>query len=112
MNKHKTDELNPSEEICRELAIIMEEISRYHMPFGKYGPDNYPPDGVPLYDLPYPYLAYFKKNSGFPNGKLGKLMEFIYHAKLDGADAMFEPLRERNGGRTRLHSVPRKEWEF
>ena len=29
------------------------------MPFGKYGPLHFPPRGVPLYDLPVEYLAWF-----------------------------------------------------
>src|SRR5688572_23533054 len=52
------------------LAEALEEIGRWHMPFGKYGPKNYPPNGVPLYDLPDEYVIWFQHN-GFPKGRLG-----------------------------------------
>ena len=39
-----------------EFEETMLEISRTFMPFGKYGPQNYPPSGVPIYDLPFEYL--------------------------------------------------------
>src|SRR5262245_32382725 len=38
------------------LAEALGIIARWHMPFGKYGPQHYPPNGVPLYDLPAEYL--------------------------------------------------------
>jgi uncharacterized protein (DUF3820 family) len=40
-------------------AAQLEQISRYHMPFGMFGPKQYPPKGVPIYDLPAEYLAWF-----------------------------------------------------
>ena len=40
-------------------AAQLEQISRYHMPFGMFGPKHYPPKGVPIYDLPAEYLAWF-----------------------------------------------------
>ena len=33
-------------------AAALEQISRYCMPFGMFGPKHYPPKGVPIYDLP------------------------------------------------------------
>ncbi len=93
------------------LALLLHELEDTHMPFGKYGPAHYPPKGVPVYDLPYEYLAWFARK-GFPKGKLGKLLEFIYRAKQDGADAIFEPLREGAGGRTGLRKTRRRHWNF
>lgn len=90
------------DELMDEFSEVLKDLVDYHMPFGKFGPDNFPPKGVPVYDLPYEYLAYFKKKGGFPAGKLGRLMEFVYYAKLDGADAMFDPIRKLKGGRTLL----------
>ena len=51
-----------------EFEETMIEISRTFMPFGKYGPDNYPPSGVPIYDLPFEYLDWFQYNGGLPGG--------------------------------------------
>lgn len=82
-----------------------------HMPFGKFGPRSFPPRGIPIYDLPYEYLAYFERK-GFPSGRLGELLRFIYLAKRDGADGMFDPLRARAGGRTSLRQPKQRRWAF
>ena len=87
------------------------EIGRYHMPFGKYGPKHYPPKGVPIYDLPVEYLVWFQ-NQGFPKGRLGELLEIVCHAKMAGADAIFDPIRARKGGRTKLRKARQREWTF
>lgn len=71
------------------------------MPFGRYGPKDYPPYGVPLIDLPSEYLLWFKQR-GFPPGRLGELMEIVCEIKGVGADGVFEPLRWARGGRTDL----------
>lgn len=85
-------------EAFREL---LGEAMTWHMPFGKYGPEHYPPRGVPLRDLPPEYLGWFKQR-GFPSGKLGQLMELVYEAKIHGADEIFRQARARSGGRTDL----------
>jgi len=95
----------------RALARTLMEIAGMHMPFGKFGPPSFPPKGVPIYDLPYEYLAYFERN-GFPRGKLGELLRFVYLAKRDGADGVFAPLRARAGGRTSLRQPKRRHWAF
>ena len=81
------------------------------MPFGKFGPTKFPPHGLPLCDLPYEYLAYFERK-GFPKGRLGELLRFVYLAKRDGADAVFEPLRSAAGGRHSLRRPARRRWRF
>ena len=85
-----------------EFEETMMEISQTFMPFGKYGPDNYPPRGVPIYDLPFEYLDWFQYNGGLPKGQLGELLEIVYHNKKDGSDEAFSHFRKLNGGRTRL----------
>jgi uncharacterized protein (DUF3820 family) len=95
-----------------ELARTLGEIARTHMPFGKYGPKEYPPRGVPIYDLPYEYLAWFARKGAFPKGRLGELLEFVYLAKRDGADAVFDPVRKIRGGRTSLRSERQTNWSF
>jgi len=94
-----------------EFATIMKELASFWMPFGKYGPSRFPPNGIKVYDLPYDYLAYFARK-GFPNGKLGRLLEFVYFAKRDGADAMFDPLRKLAGGRCSLRVKSQRRWNF
>jgi uncharacterized protein (DUF3820 family) len=89
----------PSLEVIQaELAEALAEIGRQHMPFGKYGPQNFPPYGVPLYDLPVEYLIWFKQK-GFPTGKLGKLLELVCQIKVDGSESVFQPFRKAAGGR-------------
>ena len=86
------------ESIQQDLAAALAEIGRLHMPFGKYGPQSFPPNGVPLYDLPVDYLIWFKQK-GFPKGKLGKLLELVCQIKVDGAESVFQPFRDAAGGR-------------
>lgn len=92
-----------------EFAETMAEIGRTHMPFGKYGPQHYPPRGIPLYDLPHEYLHWFATR-GFPGGRLGELLEIVYHVKHDGADEVFNLLRVKAGGRANLR--PRRQRDF
>lgn len=94
-----------------ELAEAVAEIGKMHMPFGKFGPQQHPPKGVPLYDLPVEYLMWFKQK-GFPKGKLGKLLELTCQIKMDGAESVFEPFRRKAGGRHPLKHARRKEWDF
>ena len=94
-----------------EFAKVLGEISRTRMPFGKFGPADFPPHGVPIFDLPYEYLAYFERK-GYPQGRLGELLRFVYFAKRDGADAVFDPLRAAAGGRTVLRRSRRRKWRF
>lgn len=103
--------MNDTSDPNAELARILAEIGRSHMPFGKFGPANYPPHGVPIHDLPYEYLAYFSRRS-FPKGRLGELLNFIYLAKRDGADAIFDGLRAGAGGRTSLRRRQQRRWDF
>lgn len=92
------------DEVFREnLRALLEELAHQRMPFGKYGPEEMPPDGVPLYDLPWEYLHWFAQR-GFPGGRLGELMEMVYHIKGDGADEVFSPLRKLAGGRHPLRA--------
>lgn len=79
----------------KEFIRIMDELKDARMPFGKFGPDAFPPRGLHLYDLPYEYLAWFSRQ-GFPKGKLGDLMAFVYQAKQDGAEGMFDVFRDHH----------------
>ena len=67
-----------------EFEETMMEISQSFMPFGKYGPDNYPPRGVPIYDLPFEYLDWFQYNGDCLKGILvSSLKSFITSRRMD-----------------------------
>ena len=83
------------------LAHDLKEIGSSFMPFGKYGPDHFPPRGVPLYDVPLEYLEWFRRR-GFPQGRLGDLLKVLHQLKTDGCDEFFDEFRRKRGGRTRL----------
>ncbi|HET6408347.1 MAG TPA: DUF3820 family protein [Chthoniobacteraceae bacterium] len=83
------------------MATDLNEIGCTHMPFGKYGPEHFPPRGIPLYDLPLEYLVWFERR-GFPQGRLGELLRILHQLKTDGCDEVFDEFRKRRGGRTSL----------
>ncbi len=86
-------------EIDREdFRNLLGEIAKTHMPFGKYGPKDYPPHGVPIIDLPPEYYSWFHER-GWPKGRLGELMAMVAEIKSTGADHIFEPMRRARGGR-------------
>ena len=96
------------EDITRRMAEDMAAIERTRMPFGKFGPQHFPPDGVPLCDLPAEYLAWFAQK-GFPKGRLGELMKIVYQMKVDGSDLAFDAMRRRAGGKRSLRPPPPKK---
>ena len=52
------------------------------MPFGKY-------KGLRLVDLPEPYIVWFSQK-GFPEGKLGEMLQAVYEIKLNGLEYLFK----------------------
>ena len=64
---------------------ILLELANTKMPFGKY-------QGRFLVDLPEPYLVWFC-NTGFPKGKLGDQLQFLYEIKLNGLEGLLKPLK-------------------
>ncbi len=68
-----------------EWGGVFQDLSIYRMPFGRY-------QGVLLVSLPDEYLMWFKER-GFPQGRLGELMEVVYEIKMVGAEDVFEPIR-------------------
>ncbi|QQL46269.1 putative quorum-sensing-regulated virulence factor [Sulfuriroseicoccus oceanibius] len=97
----------------QEFKRLLMEIGATTMPFGKYGPDNYPPNGLPIDELPWDYLHWFtEKGGGFPKGRLGELLEIVYHAKGDGADAIFAVNRSARGGRRPQRKPRQKDFRF
>lgn len=83
------EEFDPSEGMRQELAGYLAELEVYRMPFGRYKNHH-------LYTLPYEYLHWFvEKGDGFPSGRLGELMEFVYHTKASGSEIVFSRLGKR-----------------
>ena len=54
------------------------------MPYGKY-------KGVAICNLPERYLIWLR-SKGFPEGKLGMLLNTMYEIKLNGLESVVEPL--------------------
>ncbi len=98
------------DDIAQRMAEDMAAIERMRMPFGKFGPQNFPPHGVPIFDLPVEYLAWFAQK-GFPKGRLGDLLKIVHQMKVDGSDFAFDPMRKRNGGRTTLREERPRVWQ-
>ncbi|WP_339699032.1 DUF3820 family protein [uncultured Marixanthomonas sp.] len=65
----------------------LEELANYKMPFGKYK-NQY------LVNIPEPYYVWFKQK-GFPQGKLGNLMQEMYEIKLNGLEGLLRKLIKR-----------------
>ena len=62
------------------------ELAAMRMPFGRYA-------GRRLIDLPEPYVVWFARQ-GFPEGKLGEMLQSVYEIKVNGLEYLFAPLRD------------------
>ena len=67
----------------------MMHLVRARMPFGKH-------KGILLVDLPETYIMWFARK-GFPGGKLGGMLKTIYEIKLNGLEALLDPIRRSAG---------------
>jgi uncharacterized protein (DUF3820 family) len=64
---------------------LLLELVRMKMPFGKYKDQL-------ICNLPESYLVWFK-SKGFPNGKLGMLLQTMYEIRLNGLEDLLTPLK-------------------
>lgn len=71
--------MEPDPQLLLQLVIMQ-------MPFGKY-------KGTVLCYLPVSYLEWFQMK-GFPQGKLGMLLQTIYEIKLNGLEYLLDPLKK------------------
>ena len=62
------------------------ELAHYRMPFGKY-------KGRYLVNLPEAYFVWFK-NKGFPEGKLGMLLESMHEIKINGLESIIYKIQK------------------
>ena len=76
-----------AEELFPGNPELLLELLRYPMPFGKY-------KGRLLRELPMYYLEWFKQ-TGFPQGKLGMLLQTLYEIRLNGLDYLLNELEKR-----------------
>lgn len=67
-----------------QLLLLLVEMK---MPFGKF-------KGTVLCNLPISYLEWFNRK-GFPEGKLGMLLQTMYEIKINGLDYLLEPLKKK-----------------
>jgi uncharacterized protein len=65
---------------------IMYELVTMKMPYGKF-------KGRILCDLPEPYLVWYH-SKGFPEGRLGMLLNTLYEIKLNGLEHLLYPLKK------------------
>lgn len=70
----------PDPELLQQLVVMK-------MPFGKY-------KDVILCDLPVSYLEWFQRK-GFPQGKLGMLLETMLVIKMNGLTQLLDPLKKK-----------------
>ncbi len=66
---------------------LLLDLVKMPMPFGKF-------KGVILCNLPVSYLEWFNRK-GFPEGKLGVLLQTMYEIKLNGLEHLLLPLKTR-----------------
>jgi len=67
---------------------LLIQLVNMQMPFGKY-------KGRLLCDLPISYLEWFERK-GFPDGKLGMLLQTMHEIKLNGLGFLLEPLKKQS----------------
>lgn len=63
------------------------ELANYKMPFGRFK-DRY------LVYVPEPYFIWYK-TKGFPEGKLGRMMQEMLEIKVNGLEDLLTPLIKR-----------------
>jgi uncharacterized protein (DUF3820 family) len=64
---------------------LLLELIKMPMPYGRY-------KGIILYKLPVSYLEWFNRK-GFPEGKLGILLQTLYEIKLNGLEFLLEQIK-------------------
>ena len=63
------------------------DVAHMKMPYGKY-------QGRFLIDLPEHYIVWYR-NKGFPKGKLGLQLGFVYELQLNGLEDIIREVKKR-----------------
>jgi len=71
------------DDLSREHEGLL-ELAAYIMPYGRY-------KGLRLVDLPEPYVVWLAQK-GFPEGKLGEMLETVYVIKANGLEYLFKKI--------------------
>jgi uncharacterized protein len=66
---------------------LLLQLVSMQMPFGKY-------KGTILCNLPVSYLEWFQRK-GFPEGKLGMLLQTMLEIKMNGLEYLLTPLKKK-----------------
>lgn len=66
---------------------LLLQLVNMQMPFGKY-------KGTLLCNLPVSYLEWFQRK-GFPEGKLGVLLQTMLEIKMNGLEYLLNPLKKK-----------------
>ena len=66
---------------------LLLQLVNMQMPFGKY-------KGTLLCNLPVSYLEWFQRK-GFPEGKLGMLLQTMLEIKMNGLEYLLDPLKKK-----------------
>ena len=66
---------------------LLLDLVEMKMPFGRF-------KGMLLCDLPVSYLEWFNRK-GFPEGKLGVLLQTMLEIKMNGLDDLLNPLKKK-----------------
>ena len=66
---------------------LLLQLVEMPMPFGRF-------KGMLLCDLPVSYLEWFNRK-GFPEGKLGVLLQTMLEIKMNGLDDLLTPLKKK-----------------
>jgi len=67
-------------------STLLISLVEMKMPYGKY-------KDTLLCNLPVSYLEWFARK-GFPEGKLGVLLETMYEIKINGLEELLKPLKK------------------
>lgn len=71
---------------------ILLEVVNTKMPFGKY-------KGTYIHRIPENYLVWFRQK-GFPDGKIGVLLETMYEIRLNGLEELLTPIINKDYKKT------------
>lgn len=66
---------------------LLLQLVEMKMPYGRF-------KGMLLCDLPVSYLEWFNRK-GFPEGKLGMLLQTMLEIKMNGLDDLLKPLKKK-----------------